>query len=131
MSLLRRSVEALGADYGQWRSLTAAMSKVEMRTATPIQLGDQRQRDGVGWSFVLAYGLTGIVAALAMAIVPGLFAGALVVISVVVLFLASSLLTDYQAAVASPEDFDVLAYQPISSRTYCLSRLANLLIYAG
>ena len=102
-----------------------------MRTATPIQLGDQRQRDGVGWSFVLAHGLTGIIAALAMAIVPGLFPGALVVISIVMLFLASSLLTDYQAAVASPDDFDVLGYQPISSRTYFLSRLTNLLIYAG
>ena len=131
MSLLRRSVEALGADYRQWRSLTATMFKVEMRTATPIQLGDQRQRDGVGWSFVLAHGLTGTIAALAMAIVPGLFPGALVVISIVMLFLASSLLTDYQAAVASPDDFDVLGYQPISSRTYFLSRLTNLLVYAG
>ena len=131
MSLLRRSVEALGADYGQWRSLTAAMFKVEMRTATPIQLGDQRQRDGIGWSLVLAHGLTGIIAAIVMAIVPGLFAGALMATSILMLFLASSLLTDYQAAVASPDDFGVLGYQPISSRTYFLSRLTNLLVYAG
>ena len=131
MSLLRRGVEAVGVDYPQWRLLTAVMLKVDLRSASPMQVGDRRQRDGVGWAFFFVHGFTGIVAAAMMAVVPGLFGGALVAMTIVMMLLASVLLIDYQTVVASPADFDVLGYQPISSRTYFLSRLTNLMIYAG
>ena len=131
MSLIRRTVEALGADHRQWRTLTGVMLKVDMRSASAMQLGDRRQKDGVGWSFVAVHGLAGIVAAVMVAAIPNLFSGAVIAMSIVMLLLASALLTDYQTVVASPLDYDVLGYQPVSSRTYFLSRLTNLLIYAG
>ena len=131
MSLLRRSVEATGADYRQWRVLTAAMLKVDMRSASPLQVADRPPRDGLGWAFFFMHGFTGVAAAVIVAFVPGLFGGTMLAMSIIMLLLASTLLTDYQTVVASPADFEVLGYQPISSRTYFLSRLTNLMFFAG
>ena len=77
------------------------------------------------------HGFTGVAAAVIVAFVPGLFGGTMLAMSIIMLLLASTLLTDYQTVVASPADFEVLAYQPISSRTYFLSRLTNLMFFAG
>ncbi|MDE0441305.1 MAG: hypothetical protein OXL38_04195 [Gammaproteobacteria bacterium] len=131
MSLVRRGVEAVGADYHQWRVLTRAMLKVDMRSTSPLQVGDRPQRDGVGLTFFFVHGFTGVAAAVVVAFVPDLFGGTMIAMSIIMVLLATALLTDYQTVVSSPADFEVLGYQPISSRTYFLSRLTNLMFYAG
>jgi hypothetical protein len=43
---------------------------------------------------------------------------------------AMLVLVDFGAIVISPDDFSLLGYQPISSRTYFVARLTNVLVYS-
>ena len=129
MTVLERCVRGLGADYPQWLKLTRVMLTVNWRTAPAIQLGDQRQREGYGGMFVLMYGMFGVVAATLAAVVPGVFMATTVALTFVILVLAGSMLSDFQTVLTSRTDLDVLGYQPVSSRTIFLARLANMLVY--
>ncbi len=105
------------------------MLTVNWRTAPAMQLGEHRQREGYGGMFVLMYGLFGLGVAALAAVVPGVFMAATAALTLVMLVLAAALLTDFQTVLTSRMDLDVLGYQPVSSRTVFLARLANLLVY--
>ena len=42
--ILRRAVEALGADYSQWRVLTGVMLKCDLRSANALQMGSPQKK---------------------------------------------------------------------------------------
>ena len=59
------------------------------------------------------------------------FTGALVVATGLMVLVGSILLVDYQSVITSPDDYRILGFQPISSRTYFAVRLTNVLIYTA
>ena len=41
----------------------------------------------------------------------------------------STVLIDHNSAITSPDDYGILAFHPVSSRTYFAARLANVFVY--
>ena len=144
--ILRRAVQALGADYSQWRVLTGVMLKCDLRSANALQMGSPQKKGGVRlpWATLVMYGLFGIfLVGIGEAVmeaagsgspslpVPALhFAGtaALLLVSGLV---GMTILVDFNSVVISPNDYHVLAHQPVSSRTYFVVKLTNVLLYTG
>ena len=56
MNPIRRAVEALGADYAQWRVLSRVMLKSDLRSSSVMQMTGAPEKPGpkVPWRIVLA-----------------------------------------------------------------------------
>ena len=128
--IVRRVVEAVGADYVQWRVLTRVMLKNDFRSATGLSMG---RADLSIWRSFFFYAVFGgfvtLVAASVTVFLPGLMLPGTIVVTQVGVLLAMVVLIDFQTVVISPDDYDVLAHQPVSSGTYFLVKLTNVLIF--
>lgn len=126
-------VEKLGADYAQWRVLTGVMLKTDFRSASALQMGNSPAREGAGaqWMTVVIYGAFGLYILAVTLVLPNLFLSAVWSLSMLGLVVAMVILIDYGSVVISPADYEILAHQPVSSRTYFLVKLTNVLLYAG
>ena len=130
MRVISRVVEAVGTDYVQWRVLTRVMLKNDFRSATGLSMG---RTDLSIWRSFLIYaafgGFVTLVAASVTVFLPGLMLPGTIVVTQVGVVLAMTVLIDFQTVVVSPDDYDVLAHQPVSSGTYFLVKLTNVLIF--
>lgn len=126
-------VETLGADYTQWRVLTRAMLKTDFRSASALQMGSSVAGSGAAtpWVGLLLYGMLGLWNMAVTLVLPDLFLSAVWSLSMVGFVVAMVILIEFQAVVISPTDYEILAHQPVSSRTYFLVKLTNVLLYAG
>lgn len=131
--LVEWCVEKLGADYAQWRVLTRVMLKTDFRSASALQMGNSPMREGAGtqWMTLLLYGAFGLYGVAVAFVLPDLFLSAAWSLSMTGLVVAMVILIDYGSVVISPTDYEILAHQPVSSRTYFLVKLTNVLLYAG
>ena len=128
--IVRRVVEAFGADYVQWRVLTRVMLKNDFRAATGLSMG--RADLSIWRSFVFYAVFGGLVTLVAVSVkvfLPGLLLPGTIAVTQVGVLLAMVVLIDFQTVVISPDDYDVLAHQPVSSGTYFLVKLTNVLIF--
>jgi len=130
---LRRAVEALGADYAQWRVLSRVMLKTDLRSSSAMRMAGSPEESGakVPWQMLLLYSVYGMCMALVSAAVPAGHLSASIVLMLVSLMIAMAILTDFQSVVTSPSDYEILAHQPVSSRTYFLVKLTGILLYTG
>ncbi|MCY3699996.1 MAG: hypothetical protein OXH46_10265 [Gemmatimonadetes bacterium] len=131
--LVEWCVEKLGADYAQWLVLTRVMLKTDFRSASALQMGNSPMREGAGtqWMTLLLYGAFGLYGVAVAVVLPDLFLSAVWSLSMTGLVVAMVILIDYGSVVISPTDYEILAHQPVSSRTYFLVKLTNVLLYAG
>ena len=133
MKPVRWAVEALGADYAQWRVLSRVMLKTDLRSSSAMQLAGspEKSRAKVPWPILLLYSVYGMFLAAVAAAVPGGYLSASIVLLMVSLIVAMAILIDFQSVVVSPNDYEILAHQPVSSRTYFLVKLTSILLYTG
>lgn len=131
--LVEWSVEKLGADYAQWRVLTRVMLKTDFRSASALQMGSSAAGSGAAtqWVGLLMYGVLGLWSMAITLVLPDLFLSAVWSLSMAGFLVAMVILLEFQAVVTSPDDYEILAHQPVSSRTYFLVKLTNVLLYAG
>ena len=106
------------------------MLKNDFRAATGLSMGGQGRSI---WHVFLVYLIFGAlmtaVAGMVTAFLPGLMLPGAIVLTQVGILLAMVVLIDFQSVVISPDDYDILAHQPVSSRTYFLVKLTNVLIF--
>ena len=133
MRPLRRAIEALGADYAQWRVLSRVMLKTDLRSSSAMRPAGSPDEPGakVPWAILLVYPFYGIFLAVVAAAVPGGYLAASIVLLLISMMIAMSILIDFQSVVISPNDYEILAHQPVSSRTYFLVKLTSILLYTG
>ena len=142
--IMRRVVEAFGADYVQWRVLTRAMLKSDFRGASGLNMGATTASRGGGalLGSMIMYFIMGICVAMivgytawaagtdsAEVVLRGTLLGGTVGLTMVGVIVGMAVLIDFQSVVISPTDYDILAHQPVSSRTYFLVKLTNVLVY--
>lgn len=127
---MQRFFRALGVDYRQWLTLTRTMLKLDLRAtgSFTVQSTSAATNKQSLWMLGLFYAVTGLLL-IAPALVPDAFAGALVTVSIISFMLGALLLIEFQAVVISPDDYAILAYRPISSRTFFAVKITNVLIY--
>lgn len=122
-----------GVDAAQWRVLTLTMLKLDLRVGGfgGRGLGDQGNAILQVAMRVLLYLVIGIGFSLVAGLMTDVFLSGVIVLTGVMFMLGSMLLIDYQSVITSPDDYHILGYQPISSRTYFAVRLTNVMVYAG
>ncbi len=136
MGLLRALVEAAGADYRQWKALTRVMLKADTRSTAfgGAQAGAAKEGgSGVArfGTMALMYGFFGLLLAPTVWTLADPFLSATVVYTAVLLMVGSTILMEFQSVVIVPDDYGILAFRPVSSTTYFLVKLTNVVIYTS
>lgn len=130
---MKRLITALGVDYVQWRALTAAALKLDVRVggAGAVAMHGSARASGksafIGRAFF--YALLGLFMAGVVVMLQDRFAAALIVLSYVLVAVGTAMLLDLNGVILSPTDYGVLGFRPISSRTYFAAKLTNVLVY--
>jgi len=119
----------LGIDYHQWKTLTRTALKVDFRGAPSLQT---RRRGSGQRSMIIqmvVYSAMGLFIAILLSPVQDLYLGALILVAYTMFMIGTAALLDYNATIVSPDDYAILGYRPVSSRTYFAARLTNVLVY--
>ncbi len=111
-TLARRLIEALGADYAQWRVLSRIMWKMDFRMTGYVRQGDRTRKRRVPWTLVL-YGFCGVGIAFGAGAVPGLLLSGTLALAIVGMLVCSVILLEFHAVVISPDDYAILGHQPV------------------
>lgn len=109
------------------------MLKTDLRSSSAMQgVGSVRKAGpSVPWGLLIMCLVYGIFLAALPAVVPGAYLSASIALPMVALLVAMTILIDFQSVVISPNDYEILAHQPVSSRTYFLVKLTSILLYTG
>jgi hypothetical protein len=124
-------IRALGADYEQWKALVMVSLRLDFR-ATSFGREYNRREPSPGWRVfrqVLLYVLLGGATTLVAAQLSDPFLTGTFVNTYVIFMVGTAMLVDHNSAVISPTDYAILGFRPITSRTYFVSRLTNVLVY--
>jgi len=126
--MMRGLVERCGVDYDQWRALVRAGLKQDKRVSRgPARGGRRKQSNPLAMQLVF-YFATGCVLAAAVATASDVFLSAVIVVTYAMFVSGVMVLLDYHTVVTAPDDYGILAYRPISSRTYFAARVTNLIV---
>ncbi|MDX9758116.1 MAG: hypothetical protein RBU27_03055 [Bacteroidota bacterium] len=131
--MIDRGLRRFGVDPVQFRALLRTTLKVDFRAgmikSTVRKPGKRRFPPML--QLALFHGFLGLVLSALVIANANLFLTATLLIGVVMFSIATSVLVEFQAVIIQPEDYEVLAPRPVSSRTYFAARMANLLAYLG
>ena len=132
--MLRTLIGSLGVDYDQWRALTRVALKIDFRVAAAGQsIYHQDQKTSGTSRFFMRYIIYVFMGAMLSGLVvmnKDVFFTGTIVLSYIMVMTSMLVLVDFGAVVISPDDFAILGYQPVSSRTFFFSRLTNVLVYS-
>lgn len=124
--------DALGVDYAQWSALTRAMLKRDFRGRTS-SMGRAGRTGATGGRALLSqaiiYSLIGAFLSIAIVAAKDLFFAGTLLCTYVMFMTGTSVMLDHATALTSSDDYAVLGFRPISSRTYFAVRLTNVLVY--
>jgi len=122
--------QRVGIDYVQWAALTKVLLKKDFReSAMSAGLSHGRSGGRVFFSLLLFYLLTGLIFVPIVFQNPDVFLTATLLISYTMFMIGGLILVEYNTVVISPDDYPILGYRPISSRTFFFVKLCNILFY--
>ncbi|RKY52518.1 MAG: hypothetical protein DRP89_07565 [Candidatus Neomarinimicrobiota bacterium] len=119
--------QKFGADWNQFKTLLSISILTDFRGHRTI--GRQRRKlSPLVWTLIF-YGIMGL--SLAASLVPRakVFLFSLLILTASMVMMAFAVILEFGNTIINPEDTDVLAFRPISPRTYFLAKLCNLLFY--
>lgn len=115
-------------DWTQLRALVVAAVKCDLRTS---RTGYGRRRVPPFFLALIVYLVMGTFLSFALLASRDPFVISLFTLSAAMFMTVLSVIMDYGVVVVSPEDHDVIAFRPVSSRTYFWAKMGNLLFYTG
>lgn len=131
---MRRLFDRLAIDYDQWRALSLASLKLDFRVGGMRGVLGQQNRDrpsGQLISVVIFYVFTGIFLAGFAFMNKNVFLTSTLLSAYIMFMVGSIVLVEYNSVVVSPDDYEILGYRPISSRTFFVARLTNVFFYVS
>jgi hypothetical protein len=112
-----------------WRQLSALL-------VASIKLDLRSSRSKLGRARIPPYAIAlftflvmGVFLAVALLSKSDAFVYSLFTLSAAMFMTALTVIMEYGIVVVSPEDFDIVAHRPVSSRTYFLAKVGNVLFY--
>jgi len=129
--MVRQLFEIAGIDYAHWRALVRAALAIQLRSELKSSL---TRRGGASASIVgslLLYVMFGGVLALVVRVIDDVFTSALILMTFVMGIVSLVVLLDFQSVITSPDDYQVLAFRPVSSRTILAARITHVLIFTS
>ena len=128
---MRPLLAAAGVDFDQWKALTVVALKLDFRTSSLGQTQFRREASrilGFIGQFVF-YTVVGGRWLFWSGSARDLFVVSTVTMTYVMFMVGTAVLIDHNSALASPVDYGILGFRPVSSRTYFAVRLTNVLVY--
>ncbi len=128
--MLGNLFKILGIDYIQWVALTKATIKKDFReSAMSTTLRHGRTGGRIFLTLIFFYLLTGLIFIPIVLSNQNIFFTSTLLISYTMIMIGGLILVEYHTVVISPDDYPVMGYRPIESRTYFFVKLANILFY--
>lgn len=128
--MLKRFWQLLGVDYVQWISLTKACLKRDFRESSMSStLRHGRSGRRIFFTLFFYYLLTGIVFVPIVLSHNDVVLSATLLIGYTMFMIGGLILVEYHSVVMSPDDYHILGYRPISSKTFFMVKLSNILFY--
>jgi hypothetical protein len=130
-SVIARLFESIDIDYGQWTAMTKAALIVDLRTSMFVRgrQGQQVRAISAIISQMIFYTVMGAFVGAFVVFSGDLFLSANLVLAYVMFMVGTAALVDHNAAITSPDDYHILGFRPVTSRTYFAARVANVLVY--
>jgi hypothetical protein len=128
---MNRLFSALGVDYEQWKAMTLVSLRLDLRAGSFGGARTTRNTSGRGALIgqAIFYAMLGIVMAITIWTVRDRFVATTLLYSYAIVMVGTAMLVDHNTAITSPADYNILGFQPVTSRTYFASKLANALVY--
>ena len=125
MTAIRALIEALGADYGQWRGLVRPLMQVSYRVLQDSMqvAGRKANARPVSWFAIFLMLMFGVLISNLAGIPGNAFSLSLTVLTYVAVTVLYLLLQNFRAVTVTPQDYEVLGHRPVSPRTYLIARL--------
>ncbi|MBD3349393.1 MAG: hypothetical protein GF400_09400, partial [Candidatus Eisenbacteria bacterium] len=120
------TIERRGADRHQLAALFSAGVRLDLR-ASRMSRGRTKVPPLV--MALLVYAMMGTFLAMALVGQRDPFMYSLFTISAAMFMTGLLVVMEYSTVVVNPDDFDIMAHRPISSRTYFWAKMANLLFF--
>jgi hypothetical protein len=127
---MRRLATAAGVDYDQWKALTLVALKLDFRQGrfNRSRTGETRQI-AILVTQAIVYSLYGLFMAILVWATRDLFLAGTALMTYVMFIVGTTVLLEHNSVLTSPQDYAILGFRPITSRTYFFARLANALVY--
>jgi hypothetical protein len=127
---MRRLATAAGVDYEQWKALTLVALKLDFRQGRfgRSRTGDTRQV-AMLVTQAIVYSMYGGFMAILVWATRDLFLAGAALMTYVMFIVGTTVLLEHNSVLTSPQDYGILGFRPITSRTYFFARLANALAY--
>ena len=128
---MRHLFAAIGIDFDQWKALTLTAVKLDFRvTALGQRQFGREARAVAGLVFqAVFYTLFGAFIAFFVWASRDLFLVGTVAATYTAFVIGTAVILDHNSVIASPADYAILGFRPVSSRTYFAVKLTNILIY--
>jgi hypothetical protein len=123
----------LGVDFVQWRALAGAYLRMDFRASGGAVTRHGRRRTNATplAGILIVSGIGGI----AFGLLAAGGADALLTASLLTTYAAATttmmLLVDFTGLVVSPDDYRILGYRPVGSRTYFAARFSAIAVYVA
>lgn len=125
---LGRLLSRWGVDAAQYHWLLQASLKMDFRSTNPLSRRGGETKSALRNTVLLNLVFSGLMSLL-FAHMADTFFFAVILIGYAMAMLAMMILMEFGLAVVSPDDHLILAYRPISSRTFLAVRFSNLMFY--
>ncbi|MFQ5638246.1 MAG: hypothetical protein ACE5IR_09675 [bacterium] len=120
----------LRVDYFQWRALFKIYLKRDFRqSAFSATLRHGRAGGRSFFTLIFYYFLVGFVFIPIILSQDDIYFSATLLITYTMFMIGSLILIEYHSVVISPEDYHILGFRPISSKTFFAVKLTNILFY--
>ncbi|HKV98348.1 MAG TPA: hypothetical protein VJN96_00925 [Vicinamibacterales bacterium] len=127
---MRRFATAAGVDYDQWKALTLVALKLDFRQGRfGRPRGGETRQVAVIVSQVIFYSVYGLFMAILIWATRDLFLAGTILMTYIMFMVGTTVLLEHNSVLTSPQDYPILGFRPITSRTYFAARLANALVY--
>jgi hypothetical protein len=128
--MLQYLMARFGFDFRQWSALTRALIKKDFRES-PMSTTLRYGRSGGRTFLVLIffYLLTGCVFVPVVLIVESIFVSTFLLTTYTMFMIGGLILVEYHTVIISPDDYLILGFRPVSSRTFFVVKLTNVLFY--
>ena len=130
---MRALFGAAGVDFDQWKALTAVALKLDFRSSS-LGRSQLRQRAGVAGGLIAQFVFYTVLGAAIASFVwfsRDLFLVGTIAMTYTMFATGLAVLVDHNSALASPLDYAILGFRPVTSRTYFAVRLTNVLVYTS
>lgn len=129
--MARKLFELIGVDFVQWKALMRHSFRLANRQVPLTHTSSHQSPKGTNYAIYLLlflYGIFGIILAGFLKI-PNPFWSSMFILSSVGFMIGSMMLIEFGSIIVAPEDYHIFSVQPISSRTYFVSKVSFTLVY--